>query len=250
MRTVTTELAGLTCRFASAENAKPELLVVLCHGYGAPGHDLVPVAAEVLRARPALAERVMFCFPAAPLSLGGVPPFESRAWWPIDVGRFERALTTGSIAALREDVPEGLASARRLLLGLLDALQRQTGLPMGRIVLGGFSQGAMLATDLTLRLDEAPAALAIFSGTMLAESEWRRLAPRRRGLRVLQTHGRQDPLLPFVSASWVRELLAEAGLEVRYLPFDGPHTIGAEGVHGLADLLGDLLAVAGSGDSQ
>jgi phospholipase/carboxylesterase len=129
-----------------------------------------------------------------------------------------------------------MAHARRMLTGTLEALQQQSGLPMGRILLGGFSQGAMLATDLTLRSDEAPAALAIFSGTMLAEPEWRRLAPRRRGLKVLQTHGRQDPILPFVSSEWVREMLVESGLDVRYLPFDGPHTISMDGVVGLADL--------------
>ncbi|MEZ4265603.1 MAG: phospholipase [Myxococcota bacterium] len=249
MRTVTTELAGLTCRFVDAAEdpeSRPELMVVLCHGYGAPGHDLVGIASEILRARPALQGRVRFCFPAAPLSLGGAPYFESRAWWHIDIGRFERAMMTGDMAALRGDIPEGLTAARRMLNGALEQLQQQSGLPMGRMLLGGFSQGAMLATDLTLRLDEAPAALAIFSGTMLAEAEWRRLAPRRVGLKVLQTHGRQDPILPFVSSEWVRDLLVESGLDVRYLPFDGPHTIGVEGILGLADLAEGLLArVAG-----
>jgi phospholipase/carboxylesterase len=239
MRTVTTELAGLTCRFVDAADAPegpPELLVVLCHGYGAPGHDLVGIGAELLRARPALSGRVRFCFPEAPLSLGGAPYFDSRAWWHIDIGRFERAMMTGDMASLRADVPEGLASARRMLNGALEALQQRTGLPMGRILLGGFSQGAMLATDVALRLDEAPAALAIFSGTLLAEAEWRRLAPRRVGLKVLQTHGRQDPILPFVGSEWLRDMLVESGLDVRYLPFDGPHTIGVEGILGLADL--------------
>ncbi len=248
MRTVTTELAGLTCRFVDggdAPDAAPELMVVLCHGYGAPGHDLVGIGAELLRARPALGGRVRFCFPEAPLSLGGAAPFESRAWWHIDIGRFERAMMTGDVAALRGDVPEGLASARRMLNGALEALQQRSGLPMGRIVLGGFSQGAMLATDVTLRLDEAPAGLAIFSGTLLAEAEWRRLAPRRVGLKVLQTHGRQDPLLPFISSEWLRDLLVESGLDVRYLPFDGPHTIGAEGILGLADLAEGLLSRRG-----
>lgn len=245
MRTVTTELAGLTCRFVEAADAPqetPELMVVLCHGYGAPGQDLVGIGAEILRARPALRGRVRFCFPEAPLSLGGAPSFDSRAWWHIDIDRYERAMMTGDTATLRADVPEGLSSARRMLNGALEALQQQSGLPMGRILLGGFSQGAMLATDVALRLDEAPAGLAIFSGTLLAEAEWRRLAPRRVGLKVLQTHGRQDPILPFVSAEWLRDLLVESGLDVRYLPFDGPHTIGLEGISGLADLAEGVLS--------
>jgi len=42
----------------------------------------------------------------------------------------------------------------------------ETGLPLSRFVLGGFSQGAMLATDVTLRLEDSPGALIIYSGTM------------------------------------------------------------------------------------
>ena len=79
---------------------------------------------------------------------------------------------------MRTEIPEGLASARRKLMALLEVAQVETGLPMSRFLLGGFSQGAMLATDVTLRLEEAPAGLAALSGTLLCEEEWR---PRARG---------------------------------------------------------------------
>ncbi|MGM0574759.1 MAG: alpha/beta hydrolase [Myxococcota bacterium] len=244
MQTITTEMGGLTCRVvqAASEERAPDMAVVLCHGYGAPGEDLVPLAGEVLRHHPELSGRVRFYFPAAPLTLPGMPFFmDARAWWPIDVTRYERAMTDGTLDELRREIPEGLDDARRKLLALLDEVQRQTGLPTGRLVLGGFSQGAMLTTDVTLRLEEAPAALAIFSGTLLAEPEWRRRAPTRGGLRVLQTHGRQDPLLPFEGAVLLRDLLSDAGLEVEFHPFDGPHTIDAGGVLRLGRLLSDVL---------
>jgi hypothetical protein len=44
--------------------------VVLCHGFGAPGDDLVPLADELFRLRPALARKVRFAFPEAPLCIG------------------------------------------------------------------------------------------------------------------------------------------------------------------------------------
>jgi phospholipase/carboxylesterase len=47
----------------------------------------------------------------------------------------------------------------------------------------------------------------------------------RRGLPVLQTHGTQDPLLPYSEAVALRDLLTESGLNVEFLSFDGPHTI-------------------------
>jgi phospholipase/carboxylesterase len=101
--------------------------------------------------------------------------------------------------------------------------------PGARLVLGGFSQGAMLACDVGLRLEPAPAALVLFSGSLINAPEWRQLAPRRRGLPVFQSHGREDPILPYGDAERARELLEEAGLEVEFLPFPGGH-----GIHPLA----------------
>ena len=63
-----------------------------------------------------------------------------------------------------------------MLMALVDELGRGTGLAPGRIVLGGFSQGAMVATDVALRLEEPPAALVVLSGTLLCQDEWRRRA--------------------------------------------------------------------------
>jgi phospholipase/carboxylesterase len=104
-------------------------------------------------------------------------------------------------------------------------------------VLGGFSQGAMIATDLALRLEEPPAALVVLSGAPVGEAEWEKRAPARAGLRVLQTHGRQDPVLPFAFGEAVRDLLHTAGLEVEFLPFDGGHGVPPEALAALATLL-------------
>jgi phospholipase/carboxylesterase len=138
---------------------------------------------------------------------------------------------------LRESTPEGLPKARRMLMQLVDEAARQVDVPLSRVVLGGFSQGAMLATDATLRLDEPPAALCILSGTLLVQKEWAQLAPRRAGLKVFQSHGRRDAILPFANATALRDLLTAAGLDVDFLPFDGEHTIPLEALERVGDLL-------------
>lgn len=238
MRVIDTTIAGLGCRVLDGtEAAGGDLrgVVVLCHGFGAPGDDLVGLAPEAMRRRPELAKHVRFVFPAAPLALDMA--FGGRAWWHIDMERLQLAMMTGAIRDMSREVPDGAAEARRALLALLDELTRMTGLSIDRFVLGGFSQGAMLATDVTLRLDEAPAALALFSGTLLMEDEWTKRAPRRRGLPVLQTHGRGDPILAFPMAERLRDMLLEAGLEVDFRPFDGPHTIPSDAVDAFADLV-------------
>jgi phospholipase/carboxylesterase len=240
---VATRLGPLQTRVVQQEaGLQPALAVVLCHGFGASGTDLVPLAGELLARVPSLGSRVRFIFPAAPLSLQGFGG-EARAWWPLDLESVVAARASGAQgrAAMRAHVPEGLAQVRRQLAACVEAVAQTSGLPASRVVVGGFSQGAMVCTDLALRQDEAPAALVILSGTLIAEAEWRARAIRRRGLRVLQTHGRQDPILPFADAVALRDLLQEAGLEVEFLPFDGQHTIPEEALERLGALLLSLL---------
>jgi phospholipase/carboxylesterase len=244
---VATRLGPLEARVVQPEGSvRPELAVVLCHGFGASGTDLVPLAAEVLSRTPSLGSRVRFVFPAAPLALTGFDGGQARAWWNIDFEALmaQRASGPSGRAALRSRVHDGLAQARRQLAACVEAVVQTSGLPPSRVVLGGFSQGAMVTTDLALRQDEAPAALVILSGTLLTEAEWRTRAPRRKGLSVLQSHGRQDPILPFDDAVALRELLQEAGLSVDFLPFDGPHSIPEEALDRLGALLLSLLGKA------
>jgi len=234
MKTVTTTLGELNVRIVGDEN--PNHLVVLCHGYGAPGTDLVGLANALVHLEPSLGQGVQFIFPEAPISLAA-GFFESRAWWHIDMAKLEQAMATGELRDMRNESPEGLPDARRKILGLLDILTQTTGLSMGQITLGGFSQGAMLATDVALRLEEAPHSLCIMSGTLLTADIWEQKARARTGLNVFQSHGQVDPLLPFAGATWLKELLEEAGISVDFHPFNGAHTIPQDVLESLASFL-------------
>jgi phospholipase/carboxylesterase len=81
----------------------------------------------------------------------------------------------------------------------------------------------------------------ILSGTLIAEAEWRARAPARKGLRVFQSHGRRDPILPYDNAERLRGLLQDAGLEVDFLAFEGEHTIPMDALSRVADLLSARL---------
>jgi phospholipase/carboxylesterase len=235
MRRLVTKLGELQCQVVEAlpEGARPELAVILCHGYGAPAEDLVPLGAELLSADPGLAARARFIFPGAPLQLPGMPG--ARAWWHLPPSVFSAQERDWELYA--ESVIEGLAPSRRALMSVVEAVGSSMGLPVGRIVLGGFSQGAMLATDVALRLEEPPAGLAVLSGNLLMKSEWRARAERRRGLPVFQSHGRYDSILPFGRGEALRELLQAAGLPVEFVEFEGPHAIFPEVLEGLAAFL-------------
>jgi phospholipase/carboxylesterase len=205
--------------------------VVLMHGFGAPGDDLVPLARVVPAAK------VRWVFPAAPLSLPS--PFgDSRAWWLIDLAKLERAVRGGGQASqvladsLAAEVPKGLAEARGKLLGLLDDLG-----PTEPLILGGFSQGAMLACDVALHSAMPLAGLAMMSGALVAEREWAQRFSHRSGLRALMSHGRQDPLLPIESAERLRTLCRDSGWDVEWMPFDGGHEIPRPVLSALAGMI-------------
>ena len=237
MRTET--WGGLTARVVGGDDGQGGghgPLVVLLHGFGAPGWDLVPLAGELGAPRGA-----RFVFPAAPLSFS-MGFGESRAWWMIDMVALERAIATGALRDLSRDVPAGLAEARAQLEAFLDEATAALGASPERVVLGGFSQGAMLATDVALRSDRALGGLVLFSGTLLCEHEWVPRMHARAGLRVVQAHGRQDPLLPFSLAERLRDHLTAAGLQVDFVPFAGGHEIPRPALARAGALLHDLGA--------
>lgn len=220
-----TQLAGLTVEVFQATQTPPRAAVILCHGFGAPGNDLVGLGPELARALPQLRD-VRFYFPAAPLTLEGGWG-DSRAWWLIDIMAIQRlANDPAAQREFRKVEPEGMAAARKAMLALVQEVANQTQLPMNKLILGGFSQGAMIATDVALRLEEAPGGLVALSGTLLIEDVWRARAKARAALPVFQSHGRQDPVLPYPAAEWLRDLFVEAGMQLEFVPFDGGHTIG------------------------
>jgi phospholipase/carboxylesterase len=205
-------------------------LVVLLHGYGAPGEDLVPLARQLEVPRD-----VRFAFPAAPLAIDMIPG--GRAWWNLDMIALQRAVAERDYATLTSRVPEGLSEARAQLTHLLQELEREHGATRDKLVLGGFSQGAMLATDVTLHLEQAPAALVIMSGSLITKDEWLPLMKARAGLPVVQSHGRADPVLSYELAEALRDELVMAGLQVDFHPFNGGHGI----PNGVITALGQLV---------
>jgi phospholipase/carboxylesterase len=213
----TCELAGLCTRVVDATTDAAQPTVVLLHGFGAPGDDLVALA-------PYMRVQARFVFPAAPLELGGLYG-DSRAWWLLDLMRLEQELRTGAIRDRRTEIPEGLPEAREQLSRLLDEVASRYTVPANKLVLGGFSQGAMLSLDVALHRETPPAALVLWSGTLLADSVWSPRLPRLAGVPVLLSHGRHDPLLPYSIAELLRDQLREAGAKVEFVEFSGGHEI-------------------------
>jgi phospholipase/carboxylesterase len=194
-------------------------LVLLLHGFGAPGDDLVSLA-DVLN----VPAGTRFVFPEGPLSLS-FGPSAARAWWIIDMARVAADRAAGRARDLSQDIPKGLAPARETMLGFLKEVERKFDADPRKIVLGGFSQGAMLSCDVMLRTAQPYAGLIQLSGTLLAAQEWTPLLQTHKGLPVFQSHGVQDELLPYAGAERLRDTLTHGGLSVEWHSFRGGHEI-------------------------
>jgi phospholipase/carboxylesterase len=207
-------------------------LVVLLHGFGAPGTDLVGLwrVLDVPR-------DVRFAFPEAPNEMPGMPG--ARAWWMLDLARAEATMAEGPRSYARE-VPPGMEAATDQIVVMLAELQRDLGVPNERLVIGGFSQGSMAACNTVLTRDVAPAGLVILSGTPVNLSIWQAGMSRRQGLRVLQSHGEHDPLLSFQAAEDLRDTMRAAGLQTEWIPFRGGHEIPMPVLEGLARFVREI----------
>ena len=206
-------------------------VIVFFHGYGADAADLAPLAGEI-----ALPKPVRWVFPDAPIAIPLGPYTTGRAWFNLDVERFQKAQLAGTTIDMSQMEPEGLAQARETALEFLRAL----GVPWDRLILGGFSQGAMLAADLSLRAEKPPRGLVVLSGSLISESIWKKLAPARKGLPFFLSHGTADSILGYSGAQQLDRVFQEAGLAGQLLTFDGGHEIPPEVMASLGEFLSRL----------
>jgi phospholipase/carboxylesterase len=126
------------------------------------------------------------------------------------------------------DIGPGIHRSRKLLFELLDDL-RAKNFPAGQITLGGFSQGCLMSLEAGLRYPHRLAGIAGISGWVFEIGNLiRDLTPVARSQRLLVTHGRYDPLLPFAEVQQQVRQLQAAGLDVAWHEFSKEHTIHGE----------------------
>jgi len=214
--------------------------ILLCHGFGAPGDDLVGLARVIDAGR-----GVRWFFPEAPLELAVGPGMMGRAWWDIGMDRLMALLMRGDVEGAMQrldEVPEGLAPARDALLETIDALVQELGVKREQLIVGGFSQGAMLTTELVTWTGDPFAGLAVLSGTRLGGDRWQAgFGALGERLSALVSHGRRDPLLPFGRAEVLRDMMLAAKAHVTFVPHGGGHEIPQNVVNALSQFARERL---------
>lgn len=154
-------------------------LVVLCHGYGADGNDLIGLAPMWQRLLPTVA----FVAPNAPEPCSAGMGYQ---WFPIS--RIDPA-----------EMARGVQGAAATLENFLETELTRLNLTGDKLALVGFSQGTMMSLHVGLRRATAPAAIVGYSGMLVVpgEAELDKFAAEIRSHPpVLLIHGDQDQLIP------------------------------------------------------
>lgn len=218
----------------------PSAMVTLCHGFGASGTDLVPLSEEIVPELPDDLVPPAFYFPEGPDGLEELYGMQGAfAWWPINMAMLAELAAADAFAVLEDQVPEGIDSARKKLVESIDQCAASKEWGSVPHILGGFSQGAMLAVDSVLRGEGWIASGAIlWSGALICQPLWN-AAGRERSivLPAFHSHGRQDPILPINAGRALKRFLSSLGWDIDAYEFDGPHTIPIEGIQGAARLV-------------
>ena len=222
LKTIKVETSNLHKNDNSSGRSEPSVFV-LFHGFGADAYDLQTLS-EALG--PSIKGPVTFYFPQGFLEVPIGPGWTGRAWWPIDWNRWEKAKQEqgpGDVD-LSHLVPEGYNQARDKGLEFLAQIQKLH--PGEKLTVGGFSQGAMLSTELASHLGaENLNLLLLLSGNLMNKADLKNRAHKFKDMKIFMSHGRQDPVLPFSGASRLESFLRDSQAQLKTYFFNGVHEI-------------------------
>jgi phospholipase/carboxylesterase len=210
----------------------PVASIIVLHGLGADGNDFVPIAQQLDLSA---IGPVRFVFPSAPVrpvSING--GYEMRAWYDI---------YPPDPAGVRAEDEAGLRESQALIQQLLDR-EIELGVPSGRTVLMGFSQGCAMTLMAGLRAPQRLAGLVGWSGYLpLASTTAQERSPANLATPITLAHGEQDDVVAIGRGLASRDLLQAQGHEVEWHSYPMAHSVCPEQV---AHLNAWLLRVLGA----
>jgi len=198
-----------------APEGDPAGAIVLLHGRGTSEQDLLPLL-DVFDPR----EQLVGAFPRGPLQL---PPIGYHWYQVEEVGYPD---------------PETFTSTYQRLGSWLEGLGERTGVGIERTVIGGFSQGAVMAWALALGAGRPrPAGILAMSGFIPTVPDFELQLDGLGGFPVAITHGSADPIISVDLGRRARDRAKAAGADVAYRETEVPHIVDPRLIPGLADWL-------------
>ena len=190
-------------------------LIVMLHGRGADAHDLSDLA-------PLLGEGYRVLFPNAPRAWEAGPGMTFGFTW------FDGWPPVGTT----------FGDSRKLMLVFIDEAVKRYPTPPGKLVIAGFSQGALMSLDVGFRTKQNVAGIVAMSGAI----HERELPDLRADIPVLLVHGEYDEVIPVNAARRTRMVLEEHGVNPEYHEFPMAHQVTMESVGVVREFLARALA--------
>ena len=208
----------------------PVAAVIWLHGLGADGHDFEPLI-PLLQLPGDLPVR--FVFPHAPeipiTAFGGQ---RTRAWFDFDPAS-----------------GKGLPGLEKSVLRIHDLIQQEidNGIPAGRILLAGFSQGGVTALQTALYYPRPLAGILALSTFMAGGEELGTAAAEaNRAIPILMCHGQQDTMLPMALGKASCDALRQAGYAVEWHEYPMGHEVCPEEIREISRWLQAVLGGPGT----
>lgn len=202
--------------------AMTDATIIWLHGLGADHSDFEPIVPEL-----GLPPSVRFVFPDAPIRAVTINNgMRMRAWY--DILQFGPG-------------PEDEAGIRESQ-AIVEGLIAQAGVPPGRVVLAGFSQGGAIVLHTALRHPQRLAGVVALSTYVPLQAKLEgELSEANRGIPIFMAHGRFDDIIPLPRASASRDLLARLGCQVEWREYDMPHSVCMEEIGHVSAFLRTVL---------
>jgi phospholipase/carboxylesterase len=207
----------------------PSASVILMHGLGADGNDFVPICNELELGSIGPLRFVFPNAPVMPVTINNGYPMP--AWYDI----------YGPIGGKGEDE----AGLRRSMASIetLIAKEKARGIPAGRIVVAGFSQGCAMALLTGLRHAERLAGIVALSGYLpLADKTAAEASVANREVPIFMAHGQRDAVVQIQRATASRDLLQGLGYAIEWHAYPMEHSVCLEEIADLGAWLQKVLA--------
>ena len=206
----------------------PTAAVVWLHGLGADGYDFVDIV-PALRLSTLPTRFVFPHAPTRPVTING--GMVMRAWYDVH----------GDAGVRRED-EAGVRASQRQIEALI-AREKTRGIPAGRIVLAGFSQGGAMALQTGLRHPERIAGIMALSCFLpLTDKVAAEATAVNRDAPIFMAHGTQDPLIPLARARHAHDLLTGLGYRIEWHEYPIPHSVSPSEIRDISAWLQRVLA--------
>lgn len=214
------ELPQLNGPRVEPESGHPEKLVILCHGFGSNGEDLIGLVPHLRHALP----NAVYVSPNAPEVCYGAP--NGYQWFPLSTLSKEERLV-------------GTLNAAPTLDQFIDQELEKYGLEDKDLILIGFSQGTMMSLHVGLRRKNDISGIIGFSGAMTLPENWKDDITSKPP--ILLVHGDMDNVVPVQMMHEAFSALKEIEIDVDHHVSNGVmHNIGPDGLQKAMDFLAKL----------